>query len=285
MLLSTSGVRMPIRSLPALGERRSRARRRSSRPVAAAPASERMPMFSAIDQSGKMPSVCRSPATSATGAATAMPGMRRDARLEDARAAARVWPWPARPARPMISPSMGDELGAVGLPLAAGRGRATGVPPRACVAGAASAPRVARRRPWRRPACRGRRRRRGRSPTTLPSRITTMRSEVSRISPRRCEIRMQLAAAATKRRTKASSWPAACASSEEVGSSRMTRLSGSSVTVKARATSTIWRRPIDRSRTMSPAPMPWPGKISSSLLADQIAGPAPPAEAGAAPGA
>ena len=55
------------------------------------------------------------------------------------------------------------------------------------------------------------------------------------------------------------------ASSEEVGSSRMTSVTGVSVTVKARAISTIWRRAIERSPTMSPASMPWPGKISSSL--------------------
>ena len=82
------------------------------------------------------------------------------------------------------------------------------------------------------------------------------------------------------RRTKASSWPAVWASSEEVGSSRMTRRSGSSVTVKARATSTIWRRPIDRSPTTSAGPMPWPGKISSSLAMDELAGAPAPAEAG-----
>ena len=56
-------------------------------------------------------------------------------------------------------------------------------------------------------------------------------------------------------------------SSEEVGSSRMTSFSGSSVTVKARATSTIWRRAMERSPTMAPGEIPWPGKISSSLPA------------------
>ena len=45
----------------------------------------------------------------------------------------------------------------------------------------------------------------------------------------------------------------------------MTSRTGVSVTEKARAISTIWRRPIDRSPTTSPASMPWPGKISSSL--------------------
>ena len=45
----------------------------------------------------------------------------------------------------------------------------------------------------------------------------------------------------------------------------MTSRAGASETVKARAISTICRRPIDRSCTRSPAPTPWPGKISSSL--------------------
>ena len=89
----------------------------------------------------------------------------------------------------------------------------------------------------------------------------------SRISPSRCEIRMQLAA----RRDEAADEGEQLAGA--YGVERRGRLveddqsSGSSVTVKARATSTIWRRPIERSPTMSPAPMPWPGKISSSLAA------------------
>ena len=78
---------------------------------------------------------------------------------------------------------------------------------------------------------------------------------------------MQEAPLATARRTNPRSWPAALESSEEVGSSRMTSFSGSSVTVKARATSTIWRRAMERSPTMAPGEMPWPGKISSSLPA------------------
>ena len=57
-------------------------------------------MFSAIDQSGKMPSFCRSPATSATGAATSAPSARPKTWIRSS-----VWPWPLRPPRPMTSPA------------------------------------------------------------------------------------------------------------------------------------------------------------------------------------
>ena len=69
---------------------------------------------------------------------------------------------------------------------------------------------------------------------------------------------------AANRRTKAEELAATTASSDEVGSSRITSRAGVSVTVKARAISTIWRWPIDEVADQSPAPMPWPGKISSS---------------------
>ena len=49
------------------------------------------------------------------------------------------------------------------------------------------------------------------------------------------------------RRIWARSCPDAWGSSDDVGSSRMTRRTRSSVSVKARATSTIWRRPMERS--------------------------------------
>ena len=65
--------------------------------------------------------------------------------------------------------------------------------------------------------------------------------------------------------TKARSCSAVTASSEEVGSSRMTRRSGMSVTVKARAISAIWRLPMGKSEMASLGLMPWPGKISSAL--------------------
>ena len=117
------------------------------------------------------------------------------------------------------------------------------------------------------------------SATTLPSRMTRMRSQVSRTSPRICEMSTQLRPWPTERRTWTSSWLAVCVSSEEVGSSRMTRRAGrSSDTVKAREISTICRRPIDRSCTRSSGETPWPGKISSSLSRMSPPARAPPAE-------
>ena len=52
-------------------------------------------------------------------------------------------------------------------------------------------------------------------------------------------------------------------SSEEVGSSRITRRGGASVEVNARAISTIWRWPSANSPTGRSTSMPWPGKIRS----------------------
>ncbi len=65
-----SGVRISMRSCQCAASPSS-ASADSSRPRRSA-ASERTPMFSAIDQSGNTPSVCRSPATRATAAATAV---------------------------------------------------------------------------------------------------------------------------------------------------------------------------------------------------------------------
>ncbi len=45
----------------------------------------------------------------------------------------------------------------------------------------------------------------------------------------------------------------------------MTRCSGASVTVKARAISTIWRWPSVSVPTVSLGEIPWPGRISSSF--------------------
>ena len=63
---------------------------------------ERTVMLRAIDQRLKMPSDWRSPAMKATGAATSasalLPGRSKIC------SSMRVWPWPARPARPTISP-------------------------------------------------------------------------------------------------------------------------------------------------------------------------------------
>ena len=65
MLLPTSGVRILMRSRQASASAVSR-RGEISGPDAQ-PASERTPMFLAIDHCGKTPSECRSPATRATG--------------------------------------------------------------------------------------------------------------------------------------------------------------------------------------------------------------------------
>ena len=158
-------------------------------------------MFSAIDQSGKMPSFCRSPATSATGAATSAPPARSKTWTRNS-----VCPCPVSPPRPTTSPAWATSSPASARPR--GRARTTGGasgargdrprPPRR--AGADAAHRADQRR-------RGRRPRRASSATTRASRITAIRSAVERISPRRCEIRITLPPAAVNRRTCASSWP------------------------------------------------------------------------------
>jgi hypothetical protein len=68
----------------------------------------------------------------------------------------------------------------------------------------------------------------------------------------------------------ASSWSATWLSSDDVGSSRMTRRTGVSVSEKARATSTICRRPIGRSPTMSSGLDAVAGEDLVELLADQL---------------
>ena len=237
-------------------------------------------MLSAIDQSGKMPSVWRSPGTSATGAATVTPALRAEAAAKTS-SSSRVWPWPARPARPTISPSCATSsappacAGGPGLHhhRPAGARRASGRPARG-----------RQRRPWWRPAGRGRswRRRRWRPP--LPSRITTMRSAVPRISPSRCEIRMQLRPLvdAARARRRGAGWRA-CASSDEVGSSRMTRLQRR-VGDGEGARHLDHLPPADRAgrRPRRSESMPWPGKMRVEHVADQRRGPPRPAEAAAA---
>ncbi len=103
----------------------------------------------------------------------------------------------------------------------------------------------------------------GRSSTMLPSRMTTILSLAARTSGILCEIKIAALPAATKRRMWAMSAAAAPASSDDVGSSRMTRAAFSVVSVKARAISTIWRRPIGKSPTTSLSFRSWPGKIRS----------------------
>ena len=77
MLLWRSGVRMPIFFCQVSARSSSRSVE-ISRPLRSLPM-ERIPMFYAIDHSGKMPSACRSPATSATGAVTSIRGVPWDA--------------------------------------------------------------------------------------------------------------------------------------------------------------------------------------------------------------
>ena len=195
-----------------------------------------------------MPSDCRSPATSATGALTVAParGMRggsegREQQIGLAMAGEAGEADDLALARDQL-PAVRLSLGAHAhhdrrLAARCARGRGLG-----------RVGRRARRRPSRQPASpRSKLPRDGRSATTLPSRMTTMRSQVASTSPRIWEIRTQLTPASTERRTCARSCPAVCASSEEVGSSRMTRRAGASETVKARAISTICLRPMDRS--------------------------------------
>ncbi len=191
-----------------------------------------------------------------------------------------VWPWPARPARPMISPSRATSSRAVVLPrrprpdpqrrvagataAAAGRGLAC-----------ASAPPIAATS---RVAVEGRRPRRPRRPCRRASRRCGRRSP----APRRAGAR-----------SGCSSSPAADEAPHEgqqlarrMGVERRGRLveddelaAGRRVTVKARATSTIWRRPIERSPTMSSGRDAVAGKDLVELGGDQLAGAAPPAEA------
>ena len=191
-----------------------------------------------------------------------------------------VWPWPPRPARPTISPRAGDEL-AGRRPGAPGGAHDRALPAaarRAAPRSRASAGDAAHRLDQ---ACRGRSAgRRGRR-RRLPSRITTMRSAVERISPRRCEIRMTLPPPSTKRRTKASSWPRAVRRRARRSARRGSRgAAARRSTEKARAISPSGARPIDRSPTTSSASMPWPGKICVEL-ARRSGAPraAPPAEA------
>ena len=263
MLSSMSGVRMPMRWRQSAASALSRPR--SMRPLRDIARSERIEMFLAIDQSGKMPSVWRSPATSATGALDAIevrPGralgheadqeiglaMAAEAGKADDLAAEGGELGPlALARRPRAHPraaalALGGEGDAHGLLLGdAAHGADQGV------AGEFAG------RPGIDDLAVAHDHHPVRGAEDLAEQMGDEDAGGRRL-PRR-------------RRTNARSWPAALESSEEVGSSRMTSFSGSSVTVKARAISTIWRRAMERSPTMAPGEMPWPGKISSSLPA------------------
>ena len=206
MLSWTSGVRILMLVAPDIGERVLAPRARSAGRAQIC-ASERTPMFCAIDHCGKMPSDCRSPATSATGARDLAPAAppRRRTKVASNRS---VWPWPARPARPMISPCMRDQFRAVRLPV-----RADAHAHRRFAAGGAAAAARACARPRSTPPIAPislvavERLARRPSTTTLPSRITTMRSQWSSTSPRICEISMQLTPPSTERRHEAEQLP------------------------------------------------------------------------------
>ncbi len=192
-----------------------------------------------------MPSVWRSPATSAHRLVDAGVAARGAARRRRARSSISVWPWPARPARPTTSPRIGEQLAPVRL---RGRlARARGAP--ACAS--TPAPTVAR-------------------PCAALATLPIAATRLSRVNSRRRplgdhlavahdddavgggedlaeEMRDQDARAAARRRSGGRRREAGrrrTASSDEVGSSRMTSRTGVSVTVKARAISTIWRRAI-----------------------------------------
>ena len=238
-----SGVRMPMRCAPVLGEG-ALAARVDQRPGAEAARARRSRCWRRSTRAGR----CR---RSAGRRRRAPPGRRPRRPSARSKTCTRisVWPWPPRPAEPDDLAGMGDELARVAAAARAGAHHRRGA-----------------RRGARRP-----RPRRGRAGATLPmardqrgavegggaverhhpARRASPRSgrRSPSISPRRCEIRTTLPPSAAKRRTWASSWPASTLSSDEVGSSRMTSLAGASVTVKARAISTICRRAIERSPT------------------------------------
>ena len=136
-----SGCRRPAcgcRSAPASPRRRprSRLRRSTSRRRRAARAS-RSRCSRAIDQSGKMPSVCRSPATSATGPAT---GVSRIGAVEDCAAASRSGRGRRGPPRPTTSPAWATRLARV-AGRAGGRGPDRQVARRGATRSARSRPR------------------------------------------------------------------------------------------------------------------------------------------------
>ena len=190
MLLSTSGVRILMRSRQPLASSSSR-RGESSGPERNF-FSDRTPMLWAIDHPGKTPSDCRSPATSATGAATVAPDARMRGGCEGRKQ--KVGLAVSREARkandlalarhhiPIICLSLGAHAhddwsfaARTGRRLPPEPGRASGsMPPMAPTSFARSKLRATS------------------AVTTLPSRMTTIRSHVESTSPRICEISTQL---------------------------------------------------------------------------------------------
>ncbi len=169
-----------------------------------------------------------------------------------------VWPCPARPARPITSPLRAAK--SAPRPGAALSCNTTG--PATLLLRAARAwvalPIASTRLPWVKAEA-------ARWSTIRPSFITTTRSEVDRISPRICEIRITAPPVATKRRTCARSCAASPESSDEVGSSRITTRGASPPSEKAIAISTIWRSAMDRAPTCAAGSMAWPENTRSRL--------------------
>ena len=225
MLLSMSGVRMPIFFFQNSASSASRCGE-ISRPLRSR-ASERMPIFSEIDHCGKMPSRLavagdqrhRRGRPRCRACARARGGEDREQQVGLAMA--------GKPGKADDLALVRDELLAVLLP------RGPGAHPQR--AGRRSAPRS---RPRSSHGFRAAHRRdqpgRGRTPAPRrsppPCRRASRRCGRRSAGSRRADARSGCSCRqpATKRRTKASNWPAVCASSEEVGSSRMTRSSGSS---------------------------------------------------------
>ena len=216
-----SGVRMPIRSLPGLRRARPRAAARSAGRCAAAPASGcRCSRRSTTAGRCRPTGGRRRPAPPARSPRCPVAARGAASKIASSRS---VWPWPASPARPMISPSC-----------------ATSSAPSSCRAGRARTRTGARRVAL--PAALGAVAARLSAPPMAATSLSRSKA-AARVggdhlavahhhdavgmsaAPRRAGARSGCSSTppATKRRTKASSWPAVCASSEEVGSSRMTR--------------------------------------------------------------
>ena len=280
-----SGVRMPIRSLPAVGElglalRRDQAGRCAGRRASRCRCSRR----STTAGRCRRPAGRRRPAPPV--AVTSMPGSTARRGVEDRSSRSRL-AVAGKPGEADDLAFMGDELGAVAAGEPAGREPAALSPfvpamrlRRDAVCGAAAtvahgvdqpvavecAGRVAQRPPCRRasPRC-------GR--------------QFSR--PRRADARS--GCSSCRRRRSGARRPAAgrrvCASSEEVGSSRMTSRSGI-VGDGEGARDLDHLAPADRqvADDVRRRRCRGPGKISSSLVADQLAGALAPAEAAAASG-
>ena len=192
-----------------------------------------------------------------------------------AQAACSVWPWPPRPASPTTSPGRRESAGPP--PARAGSAStacARGARPRAApLLGRDAAHRRDQRRRGRRPPA-------ARSATIRPSFITTIRLAVREDLAE--DVRDQDHRAARRGRTGGhgrEAGPASPASSDEVGSSRITRRGAVPASEKAMAISTIWR---SRDRQVADRRIgidAVAGKDRVEACGDHRARPAPPAAA------